>query len=217
MSKQVALFVIDIETSGKSILRDYILSIGWCLGDLEGNVIDCRRIDFQPIEGRVFNTYTYETFWKGHSDILSEILKNPKPPLEAITEFASILDIYEHLYDLRIISDNPAFDFYFISYYFDFFLSRLPITTKFGREDSYRPVYDTDSWHRGFIHQNYNTPWTSDDNIIKVLLSINGSISPQSSSTFGNHLPENDARHIYTLHADVLKTIAVNQWFFKES
>jgi hypothetical protein len=215
MEKPIALLAIDIETSGGSILKNYILSIGWCLGDLNGKVIDCRRIDFQPIEGRIFDTFVYDSFWKGHSNILNEILKNPKPPLQAITEFAAVLDGFESLYDLRIITDNPAFDLYFISYYFEFFLSRLPITRKFGRNELYRPVFDTDSFHRGFIHQDYQIPFTSDGNVVQLLASLKTIISPESSSSYGNHLPENDARHIYALHTDVLRAISVNQWFLK--
>lgn len=50
--KQIALFALDIETDGPSAEENNILSIGTCLGDLDGNVIMCRRFDMKPVSGR---------------------------------------------------------------------------------------------------------------------------------------------------------------------
>ena len=55
-------------------------------------------------------------FWNkpGPTAVLTDITANPLPPKQAIAKFAKMVDAYDTLFTLTIISDNPTFDLYFI-------------------------------------------------------------------------------------------------------
>lgn len=200
--KPIALFAIDIETDGPRADENNMLSIGVCLGDLDGNVITCRRFDMKPVSGRYAEKETMNTFWVHHKDVLEAIRKDASEVKHGLAAFEYTLDKADNDYDLRILTDNPSFDIAFINAYFEQYFTRLPLNYRHGKRDDYRPVFDTDSFNRAAIAQPHDSAWTSDANVMERL-----GIDPASICA-ADHLPENDAKRIYQLHVAVLKALA---------
>ena len=195
---KIAFLALDIETSGPSPVHHSILSIGWCLGDQDGNVLDNKRIDIKMLKIKGMHPYTLNTFWSEHSKTLDVITKNARHPSDAIYEFLQVLDAFDHVYDLRILTDNPSFDISFINAYVATYAQRIPINYRFGRDNEYRVIIDTDSFNRVFMTQPPSEMWTSDVDVGKC---VGVEVSPS------DHLPEHDAKRIYELHCGVLKQL----------
>jgi hypothetical protein len=198
---KIVLFAIDIETDGPSATKHSILSIGICVGDLDGRIIEKRRFDMKPAPGRHAEESTMTGFWGQRMDTLKALQQNAEDVQLALTAFANTLDKADSDYDLRILSDNVGFDIAFINNYFETFLNRLPLQYRLGKRDEYRPVFDTDCFNRGIIQQTHENAWTFDSTVMKQL-----NIDPASVCD-ANHFPEEDAAHIYQLHVQILKIL----------
>ena len=180
--KQRMVLVIDIETSGPSVTKNGILAIGYCLGDSNGRIYDKCRIDVDLMD-RVFDEQCKKDFWDtpGPSEVLKTIQRSPLHPKEAMTQFIDMLDKYDTMYNLTIMSDNPSFDFYFISYYMDLFADRRPINYRFGT--TYRPVIDFNSYSKGRFGTGYRKH-----------------PSRSQSKVQYDHFPDNDAEFVYSCY-----------------
>lgn len=197
MTKDIEIFSIDIETSGCNLISNGIISIGYCLGDVSGNVVEKERISF-CLENMVFEQRCYDEFWSKNYDILHVLQLEAKPILQQIKKFADKLDEFDSKYDLRIISDNKDFDLAFINYYFAKYLDRKPINYKFGSNE-YRPTYDTDSYSRGVMQMNYDNIWTSDKTLMEK---FNFNIE-----CIHSHYPDDDAEYIYKYHTSLINKL----------
>ena len=175
------ILAIDIETSGPSVKKNGILAIGICLGDLFGNVENKQRINVNLDKHHCFDEVCLSQFWNkpGPSQVLRIIQKDTLPPKEAMQKFISIIDEYDKTYKLSIISDNPTFDFYFLSFYMEHYLDRKPLNYKLGT--TYRQLIDTCSFARG---QKLGK--------VEKAPTIN-----TQSNILHDHFPENDAEYIY--------------------
>lgn len=143
--KDTRICVVDIETSGPSILKNGILAIGLCVGDLDGTVKKKIRINFELDESKEFDDICVKKFWSlpGKKKVLSMLTKNTMKEKKAIEKFTSIIDELDTNYNILMVSDNPAFDFYFINYYLELYMSRKPIHYAMGKY--YRSLIDAKS------------------------------------------------------------------------
>jgi hypothetical protein len=196
MSRPIYILSVDIETNGPNLLKNEIISLGYCIGSITGKIIKKERINF------AYNTEFEPScleFWKKNQKILEYISQDQLEPEFAIKKFIDCVDDLDNKYDLRIITDNPSFDISFINYYLNKYLNRLPINYVLGNGNNYRCIFYTDSYSRGVLHQNYINPWTSDSAIInKFKLKINSS---------HNHYPDDDAEYIYNLHISLINKL----------
>jgi hypothetical protein len=177
--KDNAVFVVDIETSGPSLLSNGILSIGVCLGDEHGVVIYKRRFDAKLDEHHVYDPKCIQ-FWnqKGPSHVLKVIQQNPMKPKKAIQEFVHLLDACDTKYNLTIMSDNPSFDFSFLNYYMDNYMNRRPMNYRL--KEHYRSLLDVNSFLKGRLGHAYKKK----RNVV-------------FPGVQADHFPENDAEYIY--------------------
>jgi hypothetical protein len=200
--KQIAIFALDIETNGPNMFEHEIISIGYCLGDVHGNVIDRNRINFNFTTA--FSPSCW-VFWSKFHNVLTELKKDTLEPCEAIEKFINVLDQYDDMYDLRIITDNPSFDTSFINYYLNKYLNRNPINYIKGDGDRYRCIFDTDSYSRGVLGMDYTNPWTSDSVVIKKFgLEFDAKHS---------HFPDEDAEYIYKFHLSLVNKLNTKRSF----
>jgi len=184
------LCAIDIETSGPNILKHSIISIGYCIGNIIGQIYLKKRINIKT-DNIIYDPET-EKFWNKHIGILELLKVNQFTSQEAMTEFIKDIDRFDMTGKLIIISDNITFDLGFINYYLAKYLDRLPLTYKLGKE--FRPVYDIDSYARGLLKKDYQTIWTNDLELEKKLkFKIKRNIELI-------HTPDNDAEYLYNLH-----------------
>ena len=193
--KTILLCALDIETSGPKLIKNGILSIGICAGTVSGNILVKKRIDLKLEEDQTFDKDTYDNFWKKNLNVLEKIKKDAINPKDAMIEFMKIINNLDSNYQLIIISDCVSFDIGFINYYLAKYLDRKPLT--YDYKDSFRPVYDTDSYSRGVVKETYRNIFTND---VQVMKQLKFSIK----KTGVNHMPEDDAEYIYNIHRMVL-------------
>ena len=181
-AKTILLCALDIETSGPKLIKNGILSIGICAGTVSGNILVKKRIDLKLEEDQTFDKDTYDNFWKKNLNVLEKIKKDAINPKDAMIEFMKIINNLDSNYQLIIISDCVSFDIGFINYYLAKYLDRKPLT--YDYKDSFRPVYDTDSYSRGVVKETYRNIFTNDVQVMKQLkFSIKKTHSILQSST----------------------------------
>ncbi|XWV26889.1 hypothetical protein QJ857_gp0161 [Tupanvirus soda lake] len=203
-TKQIVLFAIDIETNGPNMFQHEIISIGYCVGNINGKVFEKHRINFKYTSA--FSDSCWK-FWSKFADVLNDLKKDALEPQLAIKEFIDVLDRYDDAYDVRIITDNPSYDTSFINFYLNRYLNRNPINYIKGNDDQYRCIFDTDSYSRGALKMDYTNPWIHDGNIIKKLnLNFDANHS---------HYPDEDAEYIYKFHLALIKKISHNIDYLK--
>ena len=187
---------IDIETSGPNIIKNGIISIGYCIGSINGKVLIKKRINMLLDNECSFDNDTLQNFWMKHLDILDKLRENQISPKDGMNEFIKDIDDYDSKYKLIIISDNVSFDISFVNYYLAKYLDRKPLSYKLNKY--YRSIYDTDSYARGILNQNYDNLSVNDlDLIKKYKLTI-------TSKKSQAHYPDDDAFYIYELHRKVI-------------
>lgn len=175
MATPPLIFAFDIEARGQGPARHGILSIGVCVGDAEGKVLEKRRFDLRPLPGQGMERRCLEEFWSQHKELYETLTQDARDPLVQMNEFRALLDRWDAQADLYLVCDNPAFDGGMLNYYLD--VAQLPTLhyrMRGGRLE-YRNVHDADSYGRGRMHASFE------------------------------HLPENDAELIYRLHVAASK------------
>ncbi len=189
--KTILLCALDIETSGPKLIKNGILSIGICAGTISGNIIVKKRIDLELEEDQTYDKYTYDNFWTKNLNVLETIKKDAINPKDAMIEFMKIINYLDENFQLIIISDCVSFDIGFINYYLAKYLDRKPLT--YDYKDSFRPVYDSDSYNRGVVKATYRNIYTND---VQIMNKLKFNISKSGVI----HMPEDDAEYIYNLH-----------------
>jgi DNA polymerase III epsilon subunit-like protein len=181
------LIAVDIEATGCDILKNAIVSIGAVA--YANSEMKVQQWNMIIPETKTWEDRCVEQFWSKQSDELRKNLSlNAQDPHTAMSSFVEFLTLYENMDDdVRIITDNPAFDIAFLNVYLSVYTSRMPMSyTHTGR---YRPVYDTDSLARGRSHLSVKDAWTSDVD----LCTVNKWVQPINHSP---HNPSSDARYI---------------------
>lgn len=181
--KDSKILVIDIETSGPSVLKNGILAVGYCLGDMYGNVLEKKRVNFELDDRKEFDSVCMNEFWNrsGPKKALDVIRKNTINEKRATEIVVSRIDEFDSKYDLLLVSDNPSFDFYFLNYYVELYMSRKPLNYALGKK--YRRIYDAKSLmiackkkYKDFKFKNVSH----------------------------DHLPENDSEYIYKYYQQLI-------------
>jgi DNA polymerase III epsilon subunit-like protein len=196
--RQLAVLALDIETTGPNMIHHGMIAIGYCLGDINNNVIESGRFCIQLDKDQDYDAKTWTRFWSKHQDILEIIKKEARPPKEQMMKFAKFIDALDDKYNLRIITDNPSFDVAFINYYLAKYTNKDSINYRYEKE--YRPIIDTDSYSRGLLKKTYITEWVSDSDMMKQL-----NITVDAKTT---HLPDEDATYIYKFHTKLISILS---------
>ena len=175
------IMTVDIETSGPSILRNGILSIGICVGTHKG-VLEKKRIDIKLSDDRVYDQQCMQQFWHYHPTLHQNIQKDAVVPHIGMQAFVNFICKYESRYHVKIVTDNPSFDVYFINYYLEKYTNSLPLT--YTLDGKYRPIYDIKSAAKAVLgHKHFK-------NIQKYMTKNYPSIQR-------DHYPDNDAEYLY--------------------
>jgi hypothetical protein len=190
------VLVVDIETSGPNVVKNDIISIGYVIGTVDGNVIEKNKINVKWSESRM-DKNCYETFWKNKKDLLVKLSIDQKSQQQAIKLFIDTVDAYEgSCNDFYIVSDNPTFDIGFINYYLALYLGRHPLNYKADGK-TYRHIHDTESYTRGFLGMEFKDKWVDNGDVIDDY-----NFKMQSKSN--THMPDEDACYIYEFYGKVI-------------
>ncbi len=193
--KQIIIIALDIETNGSYVLKNEIISIGYCIGDEDGNVKVKGRFDLEATSAMEQRCQT--EFWSKHMDKYAALQKDAISQAEGAYRFMHLIDDLDEKYKLRIIVDNPAFDVKFIDVLLERHLGRRPLHYKHNKH--YRSIYDIDSYTRGVLGLQLSDMWTDDKQLIEKF-----SLKIDANHT---HMPDDDAEYIYKYHAAVLKAV----------
>jgi len=180
------LFIaVDIEKDGDH-LNDPILCFGTCLGTPSGQIVE-KKIWYMPIAdekprgeywNRPENLPLYHAFRKAGAGMTIEM---------AVVKFVAYFNNLEERYpmiNLKLVTDNPAYDIGSLDYLVHTVVGRLPL--RYSSNGKYRSVIDVSQRMRA-LHLNdlLNT---------KV-----------SKVAVHDHRPDNDAEYIYRLWVECIR------------
>lgn len=194
----VVFLSLDIETRGPNMIQHGILSIGYAVGFANKNkLVKKGRFNLQPMQGQFYDKDTFSNFWVYHEEMRQEMEKQAEHPIQAISKFRQMLDHLDSKFDVRIICDNPGFDFGFINYYLSAAkLSSLnyKVHNAFGnfgeQKKTYRMNYDFYSYVMGTIGSDFDYPGFSKNRVMD-------GFGITIDTTTKDHYPENDAEWNY--------------------
>lgn len=182
----------DIEKAGKMTIKHAVVSIGYCVGDAEGNVLEKNKINLKvgwPViddEGTVvdynaFEKRCWDEFWsKQPESLINNLKENAVPQTEGFLRFSDFLDQLETKYKKVVfLSDNAEFDIGSLNVGLEIYCGRGPLRyTSAGKYRSIMPPDDLleslDSNLQTKLVEKYITPYVVHD-----------------------HDPSNDAEYIY--------------------
>lgn len=168
---------VDVETSGPRVLKHGIIAIGWCVGNEKGEVLEKKRLNVRLDPTAIYDDKCLR-FWKNRKTVWDTLKTDPLTAEEAIKIFIERVYEWETIAPVRIVSDNPAFDFYFINFYLDKYLDTYPIS--YQKNGNFRPVFDS----------RVPTIFQADHRQI---------LKTQYPLVHHDHYPDNDAEYIYHL------------------
>lgn len=205
--KPIAILTIHVERRGQNIITNGLISIGWVFGTLDGQVLEKRRLDLQPLNSQTFEKRCFEEFWsKSENAAKLEIMQQGAiDPHIAISRFRQTIDKYEIDYDLRIISHSKDHDVAFINFYLA--LGNLPTLNYKADGKTFRPTYDMCSCYMcGALGLGYSAKkeWASD-----LLVASMKGIDMSDLQDYASHagcMPENRAEHIYKFHLEAVQS-----------
>ena len=178
--KQRVYVAFDIESAGAD-LHSPVLAVGVCHGTrFEDRKKQrwCMKFQRSEIEKRCM-----DEFWSKHEDILSRIEKEARDTDIVWKEIAQFIDGLETLYPhethkIIFVSDNPAFDITLIDVNLKRTVGRLPL--RYTTAGVYRVINDPSE----------QRVWFPKRNEMDAFVKANSS---------HDHLPDNDAEHIYLM------------------
>lgn len=193
MSREKRILSIDLETTGASVHKNGILSIGYCVGKSKYEILHKGRLSMH-IDTYDFEQRCIDQFWSKNKDVLNKLITESRPIVEQMEKFSKMVDELDDQYEVHIISDNVQFDIGFLNVYYAKYLNRNPIS--YTAKGEYRAIYDTDSYSRGLLKMDYTNPWVYDSVLIeKYKLTI------ENKQT---HYPDDDAAYIYEFHVKLI-------------
>jgi len=195
------VLTFDIEKSGEYPKDNFMNALGATVKRVSDRKIMSEfRVFFKQEEGKTYSNNTWNEYWNNlkkypkNKDMLEAIKKHGVPSKEAIKSFADWLDTNERKYEGRIAitSDNHGSDVYWISYYFEKYLDRKPMTSRYGDETQYRRLHHCNAYGRGVSMDD----GSGGDFVVRLLaLGIDA-----PSNDLHDHDPLNDAKWMADLY-----------------
>jgi len=174
---------IDIEASGRRPDKNSIISIGYCIGGLDGKTISKDRISLKPQEKSEFDKNTLNEFWSKQLDKLKIFQDESLDIIDGLEKFMKIVNDLEDKYKrVHILCDNPAFDIHFIDYYLAKYLDKQPLS--YTKNNKFRSIMTAHKYiFRTFDKFTYDKT-KHEDEMKKYKINK-------------DHYPENDAEYNY--------------------
>ena len=191
--KEKALFALDIEGSGASFAHNGIVAIGWCVGTMDGRILEKKRVSV-ALQKRGFESRCKTQYWDKPEQAaqLKVFEKEALEPIEAMKQFIASVDRFEDTHDLVILTDNASYDIAWLNYYLDLYLARNPLSYK-KDQMTYRSIAEPKGFalSRKLKHNSNGSSWTFDMDKYKM------GAAKLKALALHDHWPENDAENIY--------------------
>lgn len=184
----------DIEKTGSFISSNPVISVGFYLGDENGNEIDKRRFNLEvnwPDENGNYNDFEsrcWNEFWsKQDSNIIEDCKKDCKDQKTSWIEIKDFINDLEKKYTkIKFLTDNASFDTATIDYNLEKYTGRAPMR------------YSTSGKYRSVISSDDMLDMLPEDKFNKVMENI-------KSKAVHDHNPVNDAKFIYLMYIEAMK------------
>lgn len=196
---------VDIETTGPSLTNNKVISIGFFVGDSEGNKLETKRINFSvdwPVKtnGPVgiayhdFDKQCWDEFWsKQSASVIGELM------IDAYYQSAGWEVVNDYLAELEtkygeiaFVCDNPSFDIAFIDHHLGVHAGRKPM--RYSTTGKYRSIRVSDDM---FSMLPKSVQREADTRILQVVQH--------------DHNPVNDAHYNYLQLIEALKWAKLNE------
>ena len=204
MSKHEILVSVDIEKAGPYLEQNPVISVGFCVGNTEGEVLEQKRFnikinwpgEYTSLFHSIINTISnffyprnfdeecWTSFWsKLPTNVIEDCKKNAKDEETTWIEIALYLDELENRYPedthkIKFLTDNASFDIGNIDYYLEKYTGRKPM--RYSESGKYRSIIG------------------SDDMFFMIPERIRKEYSDKiDSQVKHDHNPVNDAHYIY--------------------
>lgn len=148
-------FFVDIESSGSNVCDNFIIAIGY-YADLPDNPEIELRLPHKARfaltnqgTNRIYDPDCLSQFWQKHPVVHDQLQREARPIEESLVQFMTALDRFDYAYDVTIYTDCSHYDIGFLNDYLAKFLKRGPLSTLFGKQSTFRPIVDTDSFIEG--------------------------------------------------------------------
>jgi len=154
---EILLVAVDIEKSGSMMAKHPVVSVGFCIGNIDGSVIEKKRFNlivqwFILNPGQdlhfwgAFEPRCVREFWSKQSEAMIQAcgqnpLSSSQP--DGWKEIAAYVDGLETRFPSReiiILSDNPSFDIGNIDHHLEKYANRAPMC--YSSKGKYRSVKD---------------------------------------------------------------------------
>ena len=155
----ILLLAVDIEKCGSNLIAHPVISVGFCLADAKGVVLEKKKINFEVNwwecnEEGVVTTYgDFEErccveFWSKQPSNIIEACKCNPAPLPVAKAWAEVRSYIDHLevrfpgHKIKFLSDNASFDVATIDYGLELYTGRVPM--RYTTTGNYRSVVAAD-------------------------------------------------------------------------
>lgn len=183
------LLGIDVETSGPDMIRNFLVAIGACVVQVDGNRVcdeeDKFLVYLQPPPGTGWDPVCLADFWnsprksidgKTQLQLLYESYAHHVTwsPKDAMNRFASWLHAMSFKYPrMVLITDTAGYDVAWLDYALQRFAHQKPFPSLAYCTGAYRTIRDVSSWYRGIgkqsAHQTMTEAEPSDILALKTL------------------------------------------------
>jgi hypothetical protein len=189
--KKTVYLVFDIETAGKDLHHSF-LAVGMCYGDFEKGVICDEVLAVNDGKGINFEPRCLYEFWSKHLDVLKALEKAGKPidlQMDRLRDWLSWFDNEYKDYNVKILSDNPAFDIARLDHHF--VRESRGHSVRYSRSGIYRSIEDPSERLEALL-----------------LTETANKIIPDLIPNYVPHNPSSDAQYIFWQH--VIASAATN-------
>lgn len=146
----MATFVsVDIEKTGSFLIQNPVISVGFFVGDDQGNKLLTKKFNMQvkfPVKDDYgdFEPRCWDEFWsKLDQKIIEASTENAQPQETAWKAVNAFLDELEAKYDkIKFLTDNASFDIASIDYNLEKYCKRAPM--RYNSKGKYRSVISAD-------------------------------------------------------------------------
>ena len=193
--KEKILFAVDIEGSGALLSQHAIIAIGWCVGNMEGKILEKKRVSLKIPFNKGFEVRCLEQYWKKDKTQMLQLATfttEAVDPETAMKTFIERVRFYDNDYDVSIVTDNPSYDIMWINYYLDVYLNHMPLNY-YSDQASYRGITDPMNFGIRYKIKKDKEETSFVFNKTKYFEEMDNF----KKSGIHDHWPENDAEGIY--------------------
>lgn len=136
---------IDIEKAGCLISKHPIVSIGYCIGNDQGDIYKKGKINLKVEWPYDFEPRCWNSFWSKQSkEMIDNLKENAVEQRDGFVLLNDMISKWERDYETIVyLSDNPSFDIANIDYNLEKYCDRKPLRYS-SKDESYQNVISTD-------------------------------------------------------------------------